>query len=49
MELIHGCEKELNFNIYNDWPEWLEMPTEEDIKTLAELSERNTSSTFFDN
>ena len=30
------------------WPEHIKKPTNEDIKFLAEMSEKNTSSSFFD-
>jgi hypothetical protein len=31
-----------------DWPDFLPRPTDDDIKVLAELSERNTGSSFFE-
>jgi len=31
-----------------DWPEFLPLPTDEDIRELTELSERNTGSAFFE-
>lgn len=52
MALNYSSDNESKNNVNfpeNDWPEWLEMPSDEDIKTLAEMSERNTSSAFFNN
>lgn len=31
-----------------DWPEFLPLPTDEDIRELTELSDRNTGSAFFE-
>lgn len=31
-----------------DWPEFLPLPTDTDIRELTELSERNTGSSFFE-
>ena len=34
---------------HSDWPSWLPVPSDEDIKMLAELSDRETGSAFFNN
>lgn len=43
-EIMNNREKNLHMN---DWPEWLPLPTDEDLEMLVELSDRETSSAFF--
>jgi len=54
INFCESCGKTYNIpNWYNgksvhDWPDSLPMPTDEDIRDQAELSERNTGSSFFE-
>ena len=45
--LCDECEEKI-FGKRSDWPESILMPTDEDIFNMAELSERNTGSSFFE-
>ena len=42
------CEEKIFGNTRKDWPEYIPTPTDEDIFDMAELSERNTGSSFFE-
>jgi len=42
------CEEIIYGSRISDWPESLVTPTDEDVKDMVELSERNTGSNFFE-
>lgn len=41
-------KNKISFNSDADWPAHIPMPTDEDIQFLAEMSKRETGSSFFD-